>query len=110
MQKVILSEGGSLFAKDLSSFRMTVLGYPVRSGMTSGAGRTLLDDSLLKHSLCDLHEAGDVCTLHVVDVTVRLSTVLHASLVDVRHDAVKFLINLSRTPTDMHCVLSHLKT
>ena len=32
MLKVILSEGGILFTKGLTSFRMTILGYPVRSG------------------------------------------------------------------------------
>jgi hypothetical protein len=30
--------------------------------------------------------------------------------VNVRHDLVKFLINLCRAPADMHSVLSHLKT
>ena len=45
--------------------------------------RRSLNDSLLKHSLSYLHEAGDVGTLDIVDVTVRLSSVFHASLVNV---------------------------
>jgi len=70
----------------------------------------ILDDSLLKHCLCNLHEAGDVRTLDVVDVTVRLCTVLHASLVDIRHDRMELIVNFCRTPADMHCVLSHFKS
>ena len=42
-----------------------------------------LNDSLLKHCLGDFHKAGDVGTLDIVDVTVRLSSVFHASLVNV---------------------------
>ena len=45
--------------------------------------RRSLNDSLLKHSLSYLHESGDVGTLDIVDVTVRLSSVFHASLVNV---------------------------
>ena len=52
-----------------------------------------LDHTLLEHSLSDLHEAGDVSALHVVDGAVGLSTELHALLVDVLHDPVEFLIN-----------------
>ena len=52
-----------------------------------------LDDTLLEHSLSDLHEAGDVSALHVVDGAVGLSTELHALLVDVLHDPVELLVN-----------------
>ena len=76
------------------------------SGLT---GDYLLNDSLLEHCLCNLHEAGDVRALHVVDVTVRLGTVFHTSLVDIRHDRMEFLVHLCRTPADVHCVLSHLE-
>ncbi len=103
MIKVILNDGECFSQRFFISFRMTVL---LRS-------RDLLkgsDDALFKHSLCNLHEAGDVGTLHIVDVAVSLSSVLDASLMDVRHDGMKLLVNLCRTPADMHCVLSHLKT
>lgn len=72
--------------------------------------KNCLNYTLLKHCLSDLHESGDICTLNIIDVAVWLSTVLDACLVDVRHDAVKFLVNLSRAPADVHCVLSHFKT
>lgn len=70
----------------------------------------MLNYSLLEHCLSNLHEAGDVGALDVVDITVWLSTVLHTSLVDVRHDAMEFLVYLSRSPADVHCILSHFKT
>ena len=42
----------------------------------------ILDSTLLKHSLCNLHEAGDVGTLNVVNMTVGLCTELNALLVN----------------------------
>ena len=53
-----------------------------------------LDHTLLEHSLSDLHEAGDVSALHVVDGAVSLAAVLHALLVDALHDPVKLSVNL----------------
>ena len=57
-----------------------------------------LDDTLLEHSLSDLHEASDVSALHVVDSAVGLSTELHALLVDVLHDPVELLVNFLSRP------------
>lgn len=50
-------------------------------------------NGVLKHSLChhrlgNLHEAGHVGALHVVDKTVALVTVFDASFVDGSHDAL----------------------
>ena len=56
----------------------------------------LLDDALSHHGLGNLHEAGHVGTLHVVDVAILLSTILHAVLVNVVHDALQVLIHHQR--------------
>ena len=70
----------------------------------------LLHDSLLKHCTGNFHEAGDIGTFDIVDITVRLSAIFHTSLVNVRHNAVEFLVNLCRALADVHCILSHFKT
>ena len=57
-----------------------------------------LDDTLLKHSLCNLHEASDVSTLNVVNRAISLCTKLNASLVDRLHDEVELVINLLTCP------------
>ena len=57
-----------------------------------------LDDTLLKHSLCNLHKACDVSTLNVVDSAVSLCTELNTSLVDRLHDEVELIINLLTCP------------
>ena len=58
-----------------------------------------LHNALRHHGVGNLHEAGDVSTLHVVDVAVLL-TILHALTVDVRHDAVQLFVNLCTSPCD----------
>ena len=57
-----------------------------------------LYDSLSHHSLCNFHEAGNVCALHVVYIAVSLCTVLHAVLVDVLHDPEELSVNFLRSP------------
>ena len=57
-----------------------------------------LYNALSHHSLGNLHEAGHVGTLHVVDVAVLLSTVLHAVLVNVVHDALQVVVDLFSRP------------
>ena len=57
-----------------------------------------LDDTLLKHSLCNLHETCDVSTLNVVNRAISLCTKLNASLVDRLHDEVELVINLLTCP------------
>ena len=121
MTKVILSEERKLFTKILHFVQndsIKVL-YFVKDDSLKIQDDSLpesrdttgdLDYSLLKHCLCYLHEAGDVRTLHVVDVAVRLGSVLHASLMDVGHDSMELLINLGRAPADVHCGLGHCKT
>ncbi len=68
-----------------------------------------LDDALLEHGGGDLHEAGDVGALHVVDGAVGLGAVLHASLVDGVHDEVQLLIDLLAAPADVGRVLGHFQ-
>ncbi len=71
---------------------------------------SVLNDALFEHSGSDLHEAGDVGALHVVDVAVGLFAVLHASLVDGRHDEVELCVNLFTGPAEVSGVLSHFET
>lgn len=68
-----------------------------------------LDSALLKHSGSDLHEAGDIGSLHIIYRAVSLRTVLDTSLVDGIHDEMEFLVDLLAAPADMRSVLSHLK-
>lgn len=69
-----------------------------------------LDNTLSHHSLGNLDEACHVSTLHVVDVTVGLSSVLHAVLVNVVHDALQIVVNFLSCPAQTLRVLTHLKT
>ena len=69
-----------------------------------------LNNSLLQHCGSNLHEAGDVGTLYIVYVTVWLSTILNALLVDALHDEVKLIVNFLCRPADMACVLGHFQT
>ena len=69
-----------------------------------------LNNSLLQHCGSNLHEASDVGTLYIVYVTVWLSTILNALLVDALHDEVQLVVNFFCVPADMLSVLSHLKT
>ena len=68
------------------------------------------DDALAHHCVCYLEEASDVGTLHVVDVTVSLCTVLYAVLVDVGHDHMEHLVHFLCAPLEVFGVLSHFKT
>ena len=64
-----------------------------------------LYESLLNHRVGNFDEAGDVCALDVVDITVLLGTVLQTGSVDVGHNAVESLVNLLCSPLDTHRVL-----
>ena len=57
-----------------------------------------LHNALSHHGISNLHEAGYVSTLHVVDVTISLSTILNAVLVNVVHDALQVVVNFLRSP------------
>lgn len=57
-----------------------------------------LYNSLSHDSLSNLHEASNVCTLHVVYIAVSLCAVLHAVLVDILHDRVQTSVNLLLAP------------
>ena len=54
----------------------------------------VLSEALLAHGVGNLLEAGDVCTLDVVNVSVRALAFLDAVVVDVLHDDMKLLIDL----------------
>ena len=65
--------------------------------------------ALCNHCVGNLHKATDICTLHVVYIATLLGAVLHAHLVDILHNRMKFLINLLLSPLDTHRVLRHLQ-
>ena len=69
-----------------------------------------LNNTLLQHCSSNLHEAGNVDTLYLVYVTVWLSTILNALLVDALHDEVQLVVNLFCIPADMLGVLGHFQT
>ena len=68
-----------------------------------------LNDSLFKHCTCNLHETGDICSLDIIDISVCLGSIFHASLVDVAHYLMEFLVNLCRAPAYVHRILCHFK-
>lgn len=57
-----------------------------------------LYNALSHDSLSNLHEASNVCALHVVYIAVSLCAVLHAVLVDILHDRVQTSVNLLLAP------------
>ena len=69
-----------------------------------------LDDALTNHRVGDLHETGDIGTLHVVDKSVRLGAVLDTLVMDVAHNLVETFVYLLGTPLQVLGVLAHLKT
>ena len=69
-----------------------------------------LYDSLLDHRLGDFHKACDVRALHVVEVAVLFGAVLHAGVVDRRHDLVQLGVDLLGRPVVFHRVLAHLQS
>ncbi len=80
-----------------------------RGDSLSFSGGYGLDDTLLEHSLGNFHEAGDVRTLHVVDVAVGLLAVFNASLVDALHDGVEPFVHFLARPGEVHAVLRHFE-
>ena len=69
-----------------------------------------LENTLCHHCLGYLHEARYVSAFHLVDVAIRLLTILHALLVDVLHDALQLLIDLLSAPAQLLRILCHLQT
>lgn len=57
-----------------------------------------LDDALCEHGVGNLHEAGDVGALHVVDVAIGLGAELDAVFVDVGHDGVQTVVHFLGAP------------
>ena len=87
---------------------MAIIPNEVRERLSSPG--CLLYKSLCHHGLGNLDEAGNVSALDVVHITVFLSTVFHASLVDVGHDSSEVGVNFLSGPLETDRVLSHLKT
>ena len=61
-----------------------------------------LYDTLCEHCIGNLHEAGNVGTLDVVDLTVGLGTVLNSGVVDVAHNAAQTLVDFFSAPAEPH--------
>lgn len=66
---------------------------------------SLLDNALTHHGMSHLHEAGDIRTLHVVDVTVRFCPIFYALCMDAVHDGMKFFIHFGCAPAKVHGIL-----
>ena len=64
-----------------------------------------LNNSLTHHSVSHLHEACNISSLHVVDVTVRFCPIFYALCMNAVHNCVQFLVHFGSTPTEMHSVL-----
>ena len=69
-----------------------------------------LENALSHHCLGNFHEAGNVCTLNIVDIPVGFCAVFHASGVDVAHDVVELLVNFFGCPVKTLGVLGHFET
>ena len=69
-----------------------------------------LNNTLSHHSMSNLHETSDVSTIHVVDITIGFSTILHALLVDAEHDAVQLFVHFGSAQAQVHSVLAHFET
>ena len=54
----------------------------------------VLSEALLAHGVGNLLEAGDVCSLDVVNRSVSLLPLTHTCIVDVHHDLVKLVVDL----------------
>ena len=44
------------------------------------------------------HESCNICTLHVIDIAIRLSTIFNALSVDVTHNFVKSAVYFFSSP------------
>ena len=75
-----------------------------------GFAELSLHDALSHHSLGNLHEAGYISALDIVNIAVGLLAVLHAVLVDILHDSVQAVVNLFRGPAEALRVLAHFET
>ena len=83
-------------------------GLPITCPKSDKLG--ILDGTLLEHCLRDLHEAGDVGALHIIDGAVRTGSVLDALLVDAFHDPVKLVVDFLCGPAEVSCILGHFET
>ena len=87
---------------------IVVLRLSTKKGLVNDLTNPHLFDSLTKrleyalshHGFCHFHEASNVSALDVVNVTVGLSAVLNAVLVDVLHDPKELGINFFLGPRE----------
>ena len=69
-----------------------------------------LHNSLCHHRLRHLHEASDIGTLHVVDITIWFFAILHTLSMNGVHDTMKFFVHFLGRPTEVHGILTHFKS
>ena len=69
-----------------------------------------LYDTLCHHCFCNFHEACNISTFDVVDITIFIGPVFDALLVNTVHNLVQTSINICFTPGEVHSVLAHFQT
>ena len=57
-----------------------------------------LKDTLCHHGFCNFQEACNICTLNIIDVSIRFGTIFHAIVMNIVHYVVQLLVNLFTTP------------
>ena len=82
----------TLFPKNTAASRRSSHNYELcikKAGLPAGSPAFLcsrLENALCHHGACHLHEAGDVSTLDIVDISVLLFAEECALVVDFSHD------------------------
>src|SRR3989344_1356670 len=94
---------------------MTAATASAVSNSTSAAkdarpGRATADAAERQHRIGDFLEAGDIGTLHIIDITVALVAMGQAAFVDAVHDVLEHLLQLTLAPAATTAVLAHFET
>src|SRR5690606_13564107 len=69
-----------------------------------------LHNTLRKHSFCNFHESGDICSLYIVHISVFFLTVISAGFLDSDHSFLTTAVHLCRTPVQTGRVLRHFQS
>ena len=55
--------------------------------------------------MSNFHEAGNISTLHIVDITIGFCSIFYALSMNSMHDSMQFFIYFCSTPAEMHSIL-----